>query len=116
MSHKGTNYSLPVYGDFSVADLVMFLGIDMSDVEVEATYISPLDDVIIKKDFREMQFTSSKYQNIYFRSPINDIIKVKISGAVDFPGTYSLKSDSTLSDFMSLCGGFKIKRFSMALF
>ena len=51
MSHKGTNYSLPVYGDFSVADLVMFLGIDMSDVEVETTYISPLDDVIIKKIF-----------------------------------------------------------------
>lgn len=111
MSHKGTNYSLPVYGDFSVADLVMFLGIDMSDVEVEATYISPLEDVIIKKDFREMQFTSSKYQNIYFRSPINDIIKVKISGAVDFPGTYSLKSDSTLSDLYELVGGFKSQAF-----
>ena len=111
MSHKGTNYSLPVYGDFSVADLVMFLGIDMSNVEVEATYISPLDDLIIKKDFREMQFTSSKYQNIYFRSPINDIIKVKISGAVDFPGTYSLKSDSTLSDLYELMGGFKSQAF-----
>jgi len=50
----------------------------MSDVEDEATYISPLDNIIIKDDYKNMQFIAKKYNTVSFRSPVNDLISVTI--------------------------------------
>ena len=111
LSHKENNYLLPIIGKFNVEELVEYLGLDMSDVEEEATYISPINDLIVKRNYFDMEFASSKYHTLSFRSPVNDIIKVKISGAIDFPGTYSLKSNSTLSDLYNLVGKFKNEAF-----
>jgi len=83
----------------------------MSDVEEEATYISPLDNTIIKDNYKNMQFIAKKYNTVSFRSPVNDLIRVYIGGAVDFPGTYTMNSDSVLSDVYELIGGFKPEAF-----
>ena len=79
----------------------------MSDVDDEATFISPLDSNIVVDSYKNMNFIATKYNNISFRSPINDLISVNISGAVNYPGTYTLKSDSTLEDLYRLVGDFK---------
>ena len=90
---------------------INYLGLDMSDVEDEATYISPLDNIIVKDDYKNMQFIAKKYNTVSFRSPINDLISVTISGAVDYPGTYTLNANSVVNDLYELIGGFKSEAF-----
>ena len=115
INYKGDSIALPVFGKYSVKSFIDLLGIDMSDVDNEVTYISPLDSVIVNDDYRKMNFVAKKYNNISFRSPINDLIDVTISGAVNYPGTYTLKSDSTLQDLYKLVGGFKKEAFFDAI-
>jgi protein involved in polysaccharide export with SLBB domain len=111
INHKQGTYTLPVFGRFDVKSFVDYLGLDMSDVEDEATYISPLDNTIIKDDYKNMQFIAKKYNTISFRSPINDLIRVSIGGAVNFPGTYTMNADSVIDDLYELVGGFKSEAF-----
>ena len=111
INHKQGTYTLPVFGRFDVESFVDYLGLDMSDVEDEATYISPLDNIIIKDDYKNMQFTAKKYNTISFRSPVNDLIRVTIRGAVDFPGTYTMNADSVIDDLYELIGEFKSEAF-----
>ena len=111
LNHKNESFELPVIGKYKVSSFVDMLGLDMSDVDNEATYISPLDSNIIVDDFKSMSFTAKKYHNISFRSPVNDLISVDISGAISYPGTYTLKSDSTLNDLYRLAGDFKKEAF-----
>ena len=58
-----------------------------------------------------MSFTASKYNTISFRSPVNDLINVSISGAIEFPGTYTLQSNTTLDNLYSLVGDFSNEAF-----
>jgi len=111
INHKQGAYTLPVFGRFDVKSFIDYLGLDMSDVEDQATYISPLDNIIIKDDYKNMQFIAKKYNTISFRSPVNDLIRVSIQGAVDFPGTYTMNSNSVLSDVYELIGDFKSEAF-----
>ncbi len=108
---KESKYTLPVFGKFYVKSFVDLLGLDLSDLNPNATYISPIDNIIVTADYKEMQFIAKKYNTISFRSPINDLISVTISGAVSYPGTYTLKSDSMLSDLYELVGDFKDEAF-----
>ena len=112
INHKQGVYTLPVFGRFDVKSFINLLGLDMSDVEDEATYISPLDNIIIKDDYKNMQFIAKKYNTISFRSPVNDLIRVTIGGAVDFPGTYTMNADSVINDLYELVGNFKSEAFS----
>ncbi len=111
LNHKEGQYNIPVFGRFSVKSFVEYLGLDMSDVESEARYISPLDNIIINDDFVNMQFIAKKYNTVSFRSPVNDLITVNIQGAVDFPGTYTMNSDSVVQDLYDLVGNFKAEAF-----
>ncbi len=111
INHKEGAYNLPVFGRFSVKSLINYLGLDMSDVESEARYISPLDSFIVNEDYRNMQFIAKKYHTVTFRSPVNDLIQVTIEGAVDFPGTYTMSSESVLQDLYDLIGTFKPEAF-----
>jgi polysaccharide biosynthesis/export protein len=111
LNHKQGDYALPVFGRFDVKSFIDYLGLDMSDVEDEATYISPLDNIIIKDNYKNMQFIAKKYNTVSFRSPVNDLIRVTIKGAVDFPGTYTMKSDSVVADLYELIGEFKSEAF-----
>ena len=111
INHKQGTYTLPVFGRFDVKSFVDYLGLDMSDVEDEATYISPLDNIIIKDDYKNMQFTAKKYNTVSFRSPVNDLIRVTIRGAVDYPGTYTMNAGSVINDLYELVGSFKSEAF-----
>jgi len=107
LNHKQGSFNLPVFGRYSVSSFINLLGLDMSDVENQATYISPLENIVKVDDYKNMQFKASKYNTINFRSPVNDLIKVSITGAVDFPGTYTLQSNATLQDLYNLVGDYK---------
>jgi len=111
IKHKQATYKLPIFGSFDVKSFVDYLGLDMSDVEPEATYISPLDNIVIKDNYKNMQFIAKKFNTVSFRSPVNDLIQVSIGGAVDFPDVYTMKSDSTVNDLYALIGGFKREAF-----
>jgi len=111
INHRQGSFTLPVIGRYTVESFIDLLGLDMSDVEAEATYISPLDSIIIKDNYKNMQFNAKKYNTVSFRSPVNDLIRVNIRGAVNFPGTYTMNSDSVLSDLYELIGGFKSEAF-----
>lgn len=111
INHKQGNYTLPVYGRYSVSSFINLLGLDMSDVDIEATYISPLESLVIKGDYREMKFSAKKYNTVSFRSPVNDLIRVTITGQIDYPGTYTLESDATIQDLYELIGEFKTEAF-----
>ncbi len=107
LNHRQGTFRLPVYGKYSVNSFVDLLGLDMSDVDEQATYISPLEDIVINDNYQDMQFTAQKYNTVSFRSPDNNLITVSVSGAVGFPGTYTLNDDSTVQDLYQLVGGFK---------
>jgi len=111
INHKQGSYTLPVFGRFDVKSFINLLGLDMSDVEDEATYISPLDNNIIKDDYRNMQFIAKKYNTVSFRSPVNDLIRVTIAGAVDYPGAYTMNAGSVINDLYELVGSFKPEAF-----
>ena len=109
--HKQGAFSLPVYGRYSVQSFIDYLGLDMSDVSDEATYISPLENIVIKDNYKNMQFSAQKYNTVTFRSPINDLISVSIRGAIDYPGTYALQSNTTLQQLYGMIGSFKDEAF-----
>lgn len=111
INHKQGTFKFPVIGKFSVQSFIDLLGLDMSDVDVEATYISPLEDKVLVEDYRKMKFTAKKYNTVSFRSPVNDLISVNISGAIEYPGTYTLQSNSTLQELYEIVGNFKPEAF-----
>lgn len=115
LNHKQESYSLPVYGKFSVKSFVNYLGLDMSDVEKEATYVNPSESLIVKSDYQNMNFTASKYHTVTFRSPINDLINVTILGSIDYPGTYKMNASSTLQDLYNMIGNFKSEAFKKGI-
>ncbi len=97
---------LPVYGKYSVSSFIDYLGLDMSDVNLIASYVSPLENIVINDDYRNMEFVAKKYNTVSFRSPDNDLIRVSIRGAVEYPGTYTLNDDATVADLYQLIGRF----------
>ena len=111
INHQQGSFELPVYGRFSVMSFVDLLGLDMSDVDDDATYISPLEDIVLRDNYKNMQFTAAKYNTVSFRSPVNDLISVTISGAIDYPGTYTLQANSSIQDLYGLVGNFKKEAF-----
>ncbi|MDB2481917.1 SLBB domain-containing protein [Gammaproteobacteria bacterium] len=111
IKHKKNSYLVPVYGNFDVKSFIDFLGLDMTDVDSTAFYVSPLDDVTLQNDYKNMNFTSNKYHSISFRSQVNTLVSVNISGAVEYPGDYILEAGSTIDDLYKLIGNFKAEAF-----
>ncbi len=107
ISHEKGQVSLPIIGNFSVIDLINYLGFDMSDVEEEVTFVSPIDNRIVNESYKTLELNASKYSFLKFRSPINDLVTVSVSGAVEFPGQYTLKANSSLQELYELVGEFK---------
>ena len=111
LSHRQGAFRLPVYGKYSVSSFINLLGLDMSDVDDIATYVSPLKNIVVNDNYKNMQYIAEKYNTVNFRSFENDLIEVSISGAVDFPGTYVLNDDATIEDLYQLVGNFKNQAF-----
>ena len=107
INYKQESLILPVYGSYSVSSFVDYLGLDMSDVNIKASYVSPLESIVVNDDFRNMEFVAQKYNTVSFRSPDNDLITVSVSGAIEFPGSYTLNDDATIEDLYQLVGDFK---------
>ena len=102
ISHKNNTYQLPVYGNYYVKSFVDLLGLDMNDINSEVIYVSPLNNLVIKKDYNDLKLISRKFQTLKFRSPQDDTISVNLSGSVDYPGIYVLQAGSTLNDLYEL--------------
>ena len=111
IKYKNQSYDLPVYGMFELNDFIDLLDLDMSYVEQEAIYVSPLENKIEKKDYTLMTYKAQKFNTINFKAPVNDLISVQIRGALFFPGSYTLNQDSTLQDLYDLVGEFKSNAF-----
>ena len=79
INHKNGRYDLPIYGKYDVKSLIDYLGLDMSDIDQEAIYVSPLDNLIEKVDYELMNYVAKKFNTVTFKSPINDLISVNIS-------------------------------------
>jgi protein involved in polysaccharide export with SLBB domain len=107
LNHRQGVFRLPVYGKYSVKSFVDLLGLDMSDVDDIATYISPLEDIVINDSYENMQFSAKKYNTVSFKSPDNNLITVSITGAIEYPGTYVLNDNTTIEDLYQLIGNFK---------
>ena len=107
INHKQASFTLPVFGKYSVKSFVDYLGLDMSDVSDEATYISPLEKIVEQNNYKNMQYTAQKYNTVTFRSPVNDLISVTIRGAIDYPGTYTLQPGTTMHELYEMIGDFK---------
>ena len=107
INYKKESLILPVYGRYSVSSFVDYLGLDMSDVNREASYVSPLESIVINDDFKNMEFVAQKYNTVSFRSPDNDLITVFVKGAIEYPGSYTLNDDATIEDLYQLVGDFK---------
>jgi protein involved in polysaccharide export with SLBB domain len=107
LSHRQGTFKLPVYGKYTVKSFIDLLGLDMSDVDDIATYISPLDDIIINDSYENMQFSAKKYNTVSFKSLKNNLITVSIRGAIDYPGTYVLNDNASVEDLYQLVGNFK---------
>ena len=107
LNHRQGTFKLPVYGEYTVKSFIDLLGLDMSDVDDIATYISPLEDIVINDLYENMQFSAKKYNTVSFKSPDNNLITVSITGAVDYPGTYTLNDNATVEDLYQLIGNFK---------
>lgn len=107
LNHRQRTFKLPVYGQYTVKSFIDLLGLDMSDVDDIATYISPLEDIVINDLYENMQFSAKKYNTVSFKSPDNNLISVSIIGAIDYPGTYVLNDDATVEDLYQLIGDFK---------
>lgn len=115
INHQSKNYLMPVIGKFKLNRFIDLLGLDMNNVDTLATYISPLDDFIVEQDYRLLEVQSNKFHTVNFRSRKNDLINVKISGAIDYPGTYTLKPGSSLKDLYKQTGSFKQQAFLDAI-
>ena len=66
--------------------------------------------IIPFNDFNESDYSFENGDSIFARlySPINrEVFKVKISGAVESPGTYSFSSGEKLSDIIAKAGGYE---------
>ena len=111
LNYKDLSYDFPIYGKYKVTDFIDVLGLDMSDVNEEAIYVSPLEDKIEKKNYSSMEYIATKFSSVTLKAPVNDLISVNISGAVLYPGRYTLDSDSTLQDLYNLSGEFKKNAF-----
>ncbi len=111
IEHKQASLVLPMIGKFSVKELINFLGLDMDGVESEVTYVSPFKEIIISEDYETLELDSQVDNFLRFRSKTKDLINVTITGAVEFPGVYTLQPNSTIQDVYDLVGGFKQEAF-----
>ena len=115
INFKSEIYSMPVIGKFKLKRFVDLLGLDTATVDNEVTYISPLEDFVVEQDYRLLEAQTGKFHTVNFKSRQNDLINVKIFGAIDYPGSYTLSPGSSLDDLYRLVGGFKQEAFLDAI-
>jgi protein involved in polysaccharide export with SLBB domain len=111
INHESKTYMMPVIGKFKLKRLLDLLGLDTTTVDKEVTYVNPLEDFVVQQDYRLLEAQTGKFHTVNFKSRQNDLINVTIRGAIDFPGSYTLRPGANLDDLYKLVGGFKEEAF-----
>ena len=111
INYESGTYMMPVIGKFKLKRLVDLLGLDTTTVDKEVTYVNPLEDFVVQQDYRLLEAQAGKFHTVNFKSRQNDLINVTILGAIDFPGSYTLRPGASLDDLYKLVGGFKEEAF-----
>lgn len=111
INHQSQTYIMPVIGKFKLKRLVDLIGLDTTTVDKQVTYVSPLEDFAVQQDYRLLEAQAGKFHTVNFKSRQNNLINVTILGAIDFPGSYTLRPGSSLDDLYKLVGGFKEEAF-----
>lgn len=100
--------SFPFYGNTNALQIIDYLGLDISGNYIsQTTYISPLKDISIVGYPDQVKFSASKFNSLIFRGLSDKTVSVEISGEVNLPGTYFMKSGSSLKDLYALIDGVK---------
>lgn len=108
IQYRKETINFPIFGKFAVEDIVDYLGLDMSDTEVNKTrYIAPLEDLVVVGSFKEMIFESKKFHALSFRFLDREPINVEVVGEVELPGNYIVNSNTTLGQLYDLVGGLR---------
>ena len=115
INYESETYIMPVTGKFKLKKLIDLLGLDTTTVDKEVTYVSPLEEFVVQQDYRLLEAQTGKFHTVNFKSRQNDLINVTILGAIDFPGSYTLRPGSSLDDLYKLVGGFKEEAFVDAI-
>ncbi len=111
INHYQGTFVVPTIGKFSPKSIVDLLGLDTINIPKSAVYVSPTNNLIIEEDLDKITLQASRFHTINLKAPSSDLIEVTIVGAVQYPGTYTLKPDSTIDDLYRLAGDFKAGAF-----
>ncbi len=111
INYESETYTMPVIGKFKLKKLLDLLGLDTTTVDTEVSYVNPLEDFVVQQDYRLLEAQTGKFHTVNFKSRQNDLINVTILGAIDYPGSYTLRPGSSLADLYKLVGGFKKEAF-----
>ena len=108
INYDGKQIFFPFYGKIDAIDIVDQLGLDITgSLTSQTTYISPLDEIVLVNDIKDLSFTASKYNYLTIRSLIDQTIRVKVSGEATLPGTYTLIPGTSLAELYQLVQGVK---------
>ena len=111
INYGDEEFRYPVIGDFSPIEVLNFIGLNKDDYMEEVAYIKPIEDEIVLGKINSLSVKATKFNTVQLRKPLDNIIEVFILGEINYPGKYSLKSGSTLTDLYALAGGFKEQAF-----
>ena len=115
INFKGNTLSFPVFGSFSISEVIDFLGLNLDDsVQDLVSYTSPQIDLTVTGDYQDMRFQAQKFHVLTLRSISSNLINVTINGSVEYAGTYTLP-ESLLTDLYELSGDFKESAFEEAI-
>ena len=116
INFKGNTLSFPVFGSFSISEVIDFLGLNLDDsVQDLVSYTSPQIDLTVTGDYQDMRFQAQKFHVLTLRSISSNLINVTINGSVEYAGTYTLPESSLLTDLYELSGDFKESAFEEAI-
>tara|TARA_B100000575_G_scaffold9322_1_gene6877 strand:- start:2492 stop:4750 length:2259 start_codon:yes stop_codon:yes gene_type:complete len=111
INHYQGTYVLPTTGRFSPKSLIELLGLDTLNIPNSAIYVAPLKNIVEEKTLDEMRYEASRFHTLNLKAPSSSLIEVEISGAVEFPGIYSINAYSTMDDIYKMVGSFKAGAF-----
>ena len=111
ISISDSNILVPIIGNFSVSSILDFVGLSTEEIDPIVTFVQPIEDMVYQSDFTEMFFKVSKFNSLQLRTATNNLISITISGEIDYPGTYAMRSGSFLSDLYKVAGDFKENAF-----
>ncbi len=111
INYGDEQFLYPVVGKFKPISLLNFIGLNSKDYISEVSYIKPIENNVLVSNIEDLSVNATKFNTLQLKKPIDSIIEVLVEGEVNYPGKYSLRSGSSISDLYELVGGFKEEAF-----